>query len=162
MQQRQGGYTLLEIMLVLAIIGIMLAFAIPAYADYAVRTKVTECLALQAPARLKISEYVIDNKTMPDVADVTVNRATEYCDAGTFVRDSDDAGTLFINVNEGAIGAGDPGTVVEARLEARRCDNNDVEWSCFYASSGGDTTQGRYLPVSCRTTAVSFSESCAF
>ena len=47
------------------------------------------------------------------------------------------------------------------RFGLRMCGNEDVEWSCYYASSGGDTTQGRFLPVSCRTPSVEFSESCA-
>ena len=158
MRKLQHGFTLLEIMLVIAIIAIMLTFAIPMYLDYSARAKVTECLSLQAPVKLKISESVIDEHAMPQPADVLPNRITDPCEAGTYVRTDDDFSTLIINIDEEALGVS--GEVVQARLDAHRCTNDDVEWACYYASSGGDTTQGRYLPLSCRTTVVEFSESC--
>lgn len=158
MRKLQHGFTLLEIMMVIAIIAIMLAFAIPAYLDYSARTRVSECLSLQAPVKLKISEAVIDEHVMPQLADVTPSRATDVCEVGTYVRTDDDFSTLIIDVDEVELGVG--GEVIQARLDAHRCTNNDVEWSCYYASSDGDTTQGRYLPLSCRTTVVEFSESC--
>lgn len=160
MRARQAGFTLLEVMIVIAIIAIMLVIAIPVYQDYSVRAKVSECVALQAPVKLKISEAAIDEKRMPSADEVAVNRTTAYCDRGTYLRDGDHAATVVVNVNEAAIGVEDG--VVEARIDARRCGNDDVEWSCYYASSGGDTTQGRFLPVSCRSTSVEFSETCIF
>lgn len=156
---RQAGFTLLEIMIVIAIIGIMLAIAVPMYQDYTVRAKVTECVSLQTPVKLKISEFVVSNKLMPPVDEVTVNRTTDFCERGSYVRDDDGAATVIVNVNEQAVGAGGS-DVIEARLDGRRCRNDDVEWSCYYASSGGDTTQGRFLPVSCRTTSTEFSSTC--
>lgn len=160
MTTRQTGFTIIEIMIVIAIIGIALAFAIPMYQDYSTRTRFTECLNLQAPSKLKLSEYVISNASMPGGDEVPLSRTTEYCDRGSYVRHDADTSMLVIGLKEAASGVNEPGTVVEARLEARRCPNNDVEFSCYYASSGGDTTQGRYLPSSCRTTSVEFSAAC--
>src|SRR5688572_10410071 len=100
MRATQAGFTLLEIMIVIAIIAIMLVIAVPVYQDYSVRAKVAECVALQAPIKLKISEAAIDEKRMPPMADVAVNRTTAYCDRGSYVRDGDDAATLIVNVNE--------------------------------------------------------------
>ena len=159
MRKRHHGFTLIEVMLVISIIAIMLAFGIPAYLDYSARAKVTECMALQAPIKLKVSESVTDEHAMPQPDDVRTNRETAFCDEGTYVRTDDDFSTLIVNVDETAVGVS--GEVIEARLDAHRCPNNDVEWSCYYASSGGDTTQGRYLPVSCRTTVVEFSDTCS-
>ena len=155
---RQAGFTLLEIMIVIAIIGIVLAIAVPIYQDYTVRTKVSECLSLQAPVKLKISEFVVSNKAMPPADEVPVNRTTEFCDRGDYVREDEGAATVIVNVDEQAVGA--QGGVIEARLDGRRCRNNDVEWSCYYASSGGDSTQGRFLPVTCRSTSTEFSDTC--
>ena len=159
MRNRHHGFTLIEIMIVIAIVAIMLGFAIPMYLDYSARTKVSECLSLQAPAKLRISEAVIDAHAMPALQDVTASRTTEYCERGIYVRTDDDFATLIVNANEAAIGVSS-GEVIQARLDAHRCVNNDVEWACYYASSGGDTTQGRYLPASCRTSVVEFSDSC--
>jgi len=55
-QKRQAGFTLIELMIVIAIIGILMAYAIPAYRDYTTRSKAGECLALSNGAKLGVSE----------------------------------------------------------------------------------------------------------
>jgi type IV pilus assembly protein PilA len=158
MRRKEAGFTLLELMLVIAIIGILMAFAVPAYMSYAARAKVTECIGLQTAVKLQVSEAVIDDHVMPQPSRVAASRATEICEQGSYVRTDDDFSTIIVDVDEDALGVSDE--VIQARLDAHRCPNDDVEWACYYAADGGDTTQGRYLPASCRTSIAAFSATC--
>ena len=63
--KKQQGFTLIELMIVVAIIGILAAIAIPAYQDYTIRAQVSEGLNLSAGAKAAISEYFMDTGTLP-------------------------------------------------------------------------------------------------
>ncbi|RFP62583.1 pilin [Luteimonas weifangensis] len=66
MKKLQQGFTLIELMIVIAILGILMAIAIPAYQDYTVRTKVSEGINLAASAKLAVSETYQSEGTLPD------------------------------------------------------------------------------------------------
>ena len=63
--KRTKGFTLIEVMIVVAIIGILSAIAIPAYTDYVTRAKITEATSSLADLRVKMEQYFLDNRTYP-------------------------------------------------------------------------------------------------
>ena len=80
MKRLQQGFTLIELMIVVAIVGILAAIALPAYQDYVIRSKMSEGVAAIAACKTSISEYVATKSTWP--ADVTAagcsTLATQY------------------------------------------------------------------------------------
>ncbi|MBT8100815.1 MAG: prepilin-type N-terminal cleavage/methylation domain-containing protein, partial [Gammaproteobacteria bacterium] len=63
--KKQQGFTLIELMIVVAIIGILAAIAIPAYQDYTIRAQVSEGLSLSGGAKAAISEFTMDTGNFP-------------------------------------------------------------------------------------------------
>ena len=81
MKAVQKGFTLIELMIVIAIIGILAAIAIPAYQNYTIRSQVTEGLSLADGWKTAISEFYAQNGSFPTGAD-TVGSATTIAVAG--------------------------------------------------------------------------------
>ena len=140
MKKTQQGFTLIELMIVIAILGILMAIAIPAYQDYTVRAKVSECVNLMAPLKLAVSEEAAAEGDLTDI-DVPDGGATDYCDAPTI---ADATGT--ITVVAPATKTGGSGDVT-LNLEPNEETNGDITWTC--TSSG----EQKYAPSTCRNTA---------
>lgn len=134
------GFTLIELMIVIAILGILLAIAIPAYQDYTVRAKVSECVNGAAPLKLGVSEFAISNAHMPaNLASVGSSFTTAFCNRTTMAA----GGILNLDINEAGVGITGSDTV-SITLTPNTDANNNVNWDC---SSTGAT---RYAPATCR------------
>lgn len=147
----QKGFTLIELMIVVAIIGILAAIAIPAYTDYTARAKVSEAVVALASAKASVSEYYTSQGTMPaDASLAGINTAP----AGSYVASIVYAQT---DANNGVLTAELKGINTEANgtsfaLTGTGDTAKGVTWSC--APIGTKGTPSKFLPANCRAAAA--------
>jgi type IV pilus assembly protein PilA len=159
----QKGFTLIELMIVVAIIGILAAIAIPAYQDYTIRSQVTEGLNLASAVKAGVAEAYAQTGVWP--ADLNAAGGdTTNPPSGKYVSTIDVSnGTINITYGNNA-NAAINGNILSLRPVVS--PNNDVVWLCGYFTaasspsltdpssgpSGADATNipGKYLPQSCR------------
>jgi len=143
MKQVQKGFTLIELMIVVAIIGILAAVAIPAYQDYTVRSQVSEGLSLAAGAKTSVAEYYTQRGTFPSDND-EAGMATNTDISGTYVTQ--------VNVNSGVIEVtygNDANTAIasEVLVLSPIANAGSIEWNC---KPNAASFEGKYLPTDCR------------
>lgn len=136
MRRNQQGFTLIELMIVVAIVGILAAVAIPAYQDYTIRARVSEALNLGSAAKLAVSEYATSNNVLPPT-----QAATGYISPSTtnVASVAITAVTGVITVTTTAAAGGGTLTLTPTY------NDSGVQWVC-----AAGTLAARYLPASCR------------
>jgi type IV pilus assembly protein PilA len=135
----QKGFTLIELMIVVAIVAILAAIAIPAYQDYLVRSRVSECAASAGACKTSVSEYYASLAALPTGASAGCTIAsTADCNSPQVA-----AGVIQITT-QGILGTSAPGTL---QFDPVIAGGNITAWSC---SGAGTTISDRFLPATCR------------
>lgn len=152
-RQLQQGFTLIELMIVVAIIGILAAIAIPAYQDYTIRAQVSEGLSLADGAKTAVAEYYTNRGVFP-TGNKTAGLSTNTSITGNYVSQVDVA---QVSPSQGTITATFSNTGSHKANKAINTDTlvltgtghgGSITWTCTSTN-----IPQKYLPSSCSSTA---------
>ena len=142
--KKQSGFTLIELMIVIAILGILMAIAIPAYQDYTVRAKVSESMQMAAPAKLAVAETVSSKGSLAAVT--ATNTGYSFPGATSYVSNVAIAATGGV-ITVTAKNTGN--TAANANLVLTPTEtttgSGQLVWRCT-----DSTIPEKYLPSQCR------------
>ena len=147
--QMQKGFTLIELMIVVAIIGILAAVALPAYQDYTKRAHVSEGLALAAGAKTAVTEYYSSQSKWPttnteaglSTKDKIKGNAVTSVEVTKATVDGKDSSQIII-IYDDKVGDGTNTVILEGTDE-----EGSIKWTCT-----GGSVEPKFRPANCRTT----------
>jgi len=147
--KQQKGFTLIELMIVIAIIGILAAIAIPAYQDYIVRSKISEGLNMAGAAKLAVAETYDSSGTFPD-NNAKAGLPTDISITGSFVTSitvTSLGGSGEVEILYNSSVGGNPTANGKALQLTATPTEGSMTWVC--ASANNDVVN-KYLPSNCR------------
>jgi len=137
--KKNQGFSLIELMIVIAIIAILMAYAIPAYRDYTVRAKAGECISIAAAAKQSVSEFYISEGTYP------ANNGSAGLSAAASITGENVASVGVANgVITCTFNAEDPTLSGSTIIMTPSSMPGSIEWRCSSALAD------KFLPGGCR------------
>ena len=160
-KKTQKGFTLIELMIVIAIVGILAAIALPAYQDYIVRSKMSEPLGALAEAKTTIAEYVAANGQYPQTSLAAFGINTSQRTQSDIIESISLSGAgsagdvVYITANvdaciwDGSTCTGTASTTGLFSLSGSTNDDGTMTWECI-PGPGTPAVETKYLPANCR------------
>ena len=130
--KNQKGFTLIELMIVVAIIAILAAIALPAYSDYTKKAKVSEVILAASAVRTAVSEYAAGNGALPPATWTPEAQTSDYVSGVAW-----DGNTITATSTV-------PGATGTITLDAVKASNDQVTWTC------GGSVDPKYRPGTCQ------------
>jgi type IV pilus assembly protein PilA len=143
MNKGQQGFTLIELMIVVAIIGILAAIALPAYQDYTRRTHVSEGLSLAGGAKAAVTEFYSTMGRWP-ANNTSAGTALASSIKGNAVTSVTISGSTIAILYNDKVDTGTP----TLTMKATAVSGGSVEWTC--GKTGTNSVLSKYRPSNCR------------
>jgi len=141
-RRMQQGFTLIELMIVIAIIGILAAIAIPMYQDYTKRAKVSEVINAAAPCKLAVSEFYASRNAFPGT---TADAGCDTVVTNAYVSGVAVGAAGVITATSKVTGATGTITFTPTAPTSSGAVQNAVDWECR-----AGTIDPKFIPSSCR------------